>query len=193
MAKKITSLSMLDVLNGISTVVSKYGRDGALDADGEPIKIGLKREIGNPINDSRVVDGFSIRFGTDKLILTYQSEIMVRDVYKNGFEDGVEQTMADIIKFIKREYKKMLGKALSLTPEGETEMHVESSSRVRTWVRATRAYTIKGLDDVETENEEKKLDKAVKNWLTQETDKKPENVTIKKGANEGEELKRIIK
>ena len=45
--------TILDIARGISQVVANT-YDGALDEKGEPIKIGLKREEGDPINDSRV-------------------------------------------------------------------------------------------------------------------------------------------
>jgi hypothetical protein len=60
--------TILDVVNGISQALSK-NYDGALDEEGEPIKAGLKREEGNPIIDSRVLDGFNARVQGDKLIL----------------------------------------------------------------------------------------------------------------------------
>ena len=47
----------LEIINGISQVLSKK-YDGALDENDEPIKIGLKREEGDPILDSRIMDGF---------------------------------------------------------------------------------------------------------------------------------------
>ena len=38
----------LEIINGISQVLSK-AYDGALDENDEPVKIGLKREEGDPI------------------------------------------------------------------------------------------------------------------------------------------------
>ena len=45
----------MEIVNGISQVMAN-SYDGALDEKGEPIKVGLKREEGHPINDSRVMD-----------------------------------------------------------------------------------------------------------------------------------------
>ena len=47
----------LEIINGISQVLSN-SYDGALDESGEPVKIGLRREEGNPLVDPRVMDGF---------------------------------------------------------------------------------------------------------------------------------------
>ena len=44
----------LEVIRGLAqAAASSY--DGALDKDGEPITLGLKREEGNPITDSRTL------------------------------------------------------------------------------------------------------------------------------------------
>ena len=40
----------LEIVNGISQVLANT-YDGALDENGEPVKIGLKREEGHPILD----------------------------------------------------------------------------------------------------------------------------------------------
>ena len=64
----------LEIINGISQVLAN-NYDGATDSDGEPIKAGLKREEGNPLIDSRVMDGFSVRFGGNNLIVSYQADI----------------------------------------------------------------------------------------------------------------------
>ena len=49
--------------------------DGALDEKGEPLKVGLKREEGHPVYDSRMIDGFKVRCDGAHLMVTYQSEI----------------------------------------------------------------------------------------------------------------------
>ena len=46
----------LEIINGISQVLAN-SYDGALDESGEPVKIGLRREEGNPLIDHRVIDG----------------------------------------------------------------------------------------------------------------------------------------
>jgi hypothetical protein len=42
----------LEIINGISQALAR-GYDGALDEDGNPVKIGLHREEGEPLLDSR--------------------------------------------------------------------------------------------------------------------------------------------
>ena len=98
----------LDIVRGISQVLAN-SHDGALDEEGEPIKIGLKREEGDPIKDSRVMDGFSCRFHGNQICISYQSECRLKDVHANSFESDTEQKIEDIAKFLKKEYKKLTG------------------------------------------------------------------------------------
>ena len=51
--------SVLEIVRGISQALSNT-HDGALDENGDPIKIGLRREEGVPILDERVIDGFKV-------------------------------------------------------------------------------------------------------------------------------------
>ena len=49
----------MEIVRGISQVMAN-SHDGALDDNGDPIKVGLKREEGDPITDSRIMDGFKV-------------------------------------------------------------------------------------------------------------------------------------
>ena len=153
---------------------------------GEDKKVGLKREEGCPINDSRVIDGFNVRLHGDKLILSYHSEISLKEFHSNGYEDDVEQTINDIVKFLKKEYKIVTGNTLTLTADGETSMHAQSASRVKTWVQATKTYKIGNMGEAEevAASSEDRLDNSIKKWLAIGKDqypgaKKPENVSRK--------------
>jgi hypothetical protein len=76
--------TVLDIVRGISQAAAN-GYDGSQyenhSYDGEATKIGLKREEGNPILDSRVVDGFGVKFHGNQLCISYQSDIRLKDVY----------------------------------------------------------------------------------------------------------------
>ena len=171
------SQEIVDVLRGISgAAASMY--DGALDDDGEPIKIGLKREEGNPILDSRTIDGCKVRVSGKTLIVSYHSECKLKDVYATNFLNGLEQTMADIVKFLKKRYRKITGKALSLKEKGECNARVESTSRVRVFVTARKDYEISGLGGVEDTGAESKdsLEASFKKFLDQDAGtKRPKN------------------
>ena len=186
------ALTVLDVIRGISQAASK-GYDG-LDSDGERIKIGLKREKGDLIKDKRVIDGFGCYFHGNKLCIKYHGEVDIRDIHRAGpkkYENEIEQMFNDIVKFLKKEYKKVTSKSLTLTAEGEVQVDVQSTSRVRAWVQAFRYYKIGGLSDVERDpayeegsSSEDRLDSSIKKFLAIGKDsypgaKKPKNVTRK--------------
>jgi hypothetical protein len=135
----------MEIVRGISQVMSN-SHDGALDEDGEPIKVGLKREEGHPINDARVMDGFKVSFYGNQLCIHYHSELKLKDVYAKGFESDLAQMIAGIAKFIKKEYKKVTGNALTLKAVGEVDAIVQNTSRVRTWVQAKQYFDIGGVD-----------------------------------------------
>ena len=159
----------LEIVRGISQVMAN-SYDGALDSEGEPIKVGLKREEGNPINDSRIMDGFKVSFYGNQLCIHYHSEVKLKDAHDKDFESDLEQMITDISSFIKKEYKKVTGNSLSLSKVGEMEAILQNTSRVRTWVQAKCFYDIAGVDEAtESVNGESKdsVDSKFKSFLDQ--------------------------
>jgi len=159
----------LEIVRGISQVMAN-SHDGALDDEGEPIKVGLKREEGHPINDSRIMDGFKISLYGTQLCIHYHAEIDLKDTHDKNFESALEQMIADIVKFIKKEYKKITGSALSLKSVGDVDAIVQNTSRVRTWVQAKQYFDIGGIDsDTEAVGGESKdsVDAKFKSFLDQ--------------------------
>ena len=161
----------LEIIRGISQALA-YSYDGAHDArytdDGEAHAVGLKREEGDPILDSRVMDGFKVKIAGNKLCIHYHSEVKLKEVHDSNFESNLESMINEIAKFIKKEYKKVTGDTLTLTAEGEMEAMVQSTSRVRTFVQAHRWYSIGGIGDVEpvAEASEERLRDNFKKWLS---------------------------
>ncbi len=135
----------IEIVNGISQVLANT-YDGAVDENGEPIKIGLKREEGHPIHDSRVMDGFKVSYHPDSICIHYQAEIKLKDIYSGRLEEDVEAMIEQIAKFIKKEYKKVTGSNLSLTGQGEVKVLASNTSKVRTFLQAHRFYKIGGLE-----------------------------------------------
>ena len=175
--------SIIDVVQGISQAAAN-AYDGALDENGEPLKVGLKREEGEPLLDERVMDGFGIRFHGPLLCIHYHSEIQLKEVHGNNFESEIESKINDVAGFLKKEYKKITGDSVSLTAEGEADILVQSMSRVRSWVQAYRYYKIGGLDEVVKvgEGSEDSLEANYKSFLDQGgfLGKRPSNDTRKK-------------
>jgi len=142
------SQEIYDIVKGIAQAAAN-AYDGAHDEKGEPIELGLKREQGHPMLDSRQMDGFKVRVDGSHLVVTYQADIKLRDVYGGKFENEVEQALGDISKWLKKEYKKVTGNSLTLKDVGEADIMVQSTSRVRVFVTANKKYQIGALKDVE--------------------------------------------
>jgi hypothetical protein len=162
--------TVLDIVRGISQAAANAydgGHDEKYSLDGEARKIGLKREEGDPIIDSRVIDGFGIRFHGDLLCINYQSDIKLKDVYAGDIEADVEDMIQNVANFLKKEYKKVTGDSLSLTPATEVDVLVQNTSKVRVFVTGKRHYKIGNLDGVIPVGEpsEERLDKSIRDFL----------------------------
>lgn len=188
----------LEIVRAISRAVSEFGHDGACDSEGQPIEIGLKREEGNPIIDSREIDGFKVSFHGNKLIIKYQAEEKIKDVKNKKLEDEVNSKINDIAKFIRKEAKKHTDSAISLTPDEKSfQVVLHSLSSVRSWVEAKKDYTIGGLEDAKVEEVEDKIhkerNKELRNWIEDiKKAKRPENEKIKASDNERENLREVF-
>lgn len=175
-----------DVIQGLAQAAANT-YDGALDDNGEQVKIGLRREVDNPITDSRMMDGFKVRFVANKMILSYHSEIKLKEVHDKGFEDEMGRMCNEIVKFLKKEYKKVTGDSVTLTKEGELDVYVQKTSNIRAWVQVNCTYKIGGIGEIEGANEPKRdVDASIKKWLEIGKDKypgakKPSNSTAKNG------------
>ena len=135
----------LEIIDCISQVLSNT-YDGALDENGEPVKIGLRREEGNPLVDQRVMDGFGATITADRLHIKYHAEIPLKEVHSSGFEGGMESMVEKVKSFIQKEYKKIKKSALTLSEPSEVDVLVEYISRIRCSVKVHKCYLIGGTD-----------------------------------------------
>jgi len=135
----------LEIINGISQVLAN-SYDGALDESGEPVKIGLRREEGNPLLDKRIIDGFGAQVSGDRLHIKYHSEIPLKEVHSNGFEGEMESMVEKVKSFIQKEFKKVTKASLSLSDPSEVDVLVEYLSRIRCSVKVHKCYKIGGTD-----------------------------------------------
>ena len=142
----------LEIINGISQVLAK-GYDGALDENDEPLKVGLKREEGNPLIDPRVVDGFGVKFESNCICITYSSEIKLKEVYGGTLENDVSSKISDVAAFIKKEYRALTKSGLTLTADGDVNVLVQPVSRIRTLVTAVQKFKIGGVEEQTSERE----------------------------------------
>ena len=139
------------IIQGIAAAMAN-SYDGATDENGDPIKIGLRREEGNPVIDSRVMDGFDCTIQGNLLVVKYNTEENLkglRGIHHMGLEkyqNEIEQRMADIIKFVKKEAKKATGATLNLKLDGEIDILIQPMNKLRTMVSAVGMYTIGGME-----------------------------------------------
>ncbi|MAH46935.1 hypothetical protein CMI37_13980 [Candidatus Pacearchaeota archaeon] len=139
--------TVYEIIQGLGQAAAN-AYDGALGEDYEPAKPGiLRREEGDALIDQRVMDGFNVKFYGNMMCLSYQSEIQLKEVYGGNFEEDMEHQLSGIAGWLKKEYKKITGDSVTLVKEGEINVRVESSSRVRTWVTAQMHYKVGGLDE----------------------------------------------
>jgi hypothetical protein len=185
--------TVYEIIKGIGQAAAN-AYDGAheetLQADGLARKVGLAREDGHYINDRRVMDGFKVQFHGPILRVKYQAEVRIKDVKNTGFENDIGQRLADIVKFLKAEYKNITGDTLTLKKEGDHHILVQRISNYRTDCQAHCDYRIGGLKDVTSihatadddadEHTKDRLDAAVKDWLALgPKNKRPPNDTRK--------------
>ena len=162
--------TVLDIVRGISQAAAN-AHDGSqyenYSFDGKARKIGLKREEGDPIVDTRVVDGFGVNFHGNSLRISYQSDIKLKEVYAGDIEADVDEMIENVAKYLKKEYKKITGDSLSLTAEGEVSVLVQNTSKVRVFVTGKKSYKIGNLDGVTKvlEPSEDRLDKSIRDFI----------------------------
>ena len=142
----------LEIIQGINQAAAN-AYDGSHDkrfVTGDAKEIGLSREEGCSIMDSRVSDGFGVKIIGDMLQINYEANVRLKDVYANGFEEECDRKLQSIADFLKKEFRLITGSTLSLTPQGECHCLVQNTSRVRTFVMAHRLFKINGMQGVET-------------------------------------------
>jgi|TARA_B110000211_G_C13878669_1_gene464173 hypothetical protein len=172
-----------DVVKGLAQAAAN-AYDGALDENGDPLELGLKREKGRGIYDKAALDGFKVKFAADQMVISYQSEMNMKDMHPpNKLVNEVEARFSDILKYLKKEYKKLTKDSVSLSPIDEVNVDAQSISRVRTWIQAQKAYKIggvEGVDPIGQGSDKDRLEDNFKKFLELSTDKRPPNDKSKK-------------
>jgi hypothetical protein len=139
-----------EIVQGIQQAVAN-AYDGAPRDDEEKIKIGLKREDGNPTLHSRQgqMDGFGCKISKNVLMITYNTEVLIKDIHDMGgvekYQDEMGQVMGNIVKYLKKEYKKVTGSSLKLKKVGDIDTLIQPLSKIRNIVQSYCYYRITGL------------------------------------------------
>ena len=173
--------TVYDIVRGINQAAANAydgNHKASLRTDGKDDLIGLKREEGCVIKDSRVMDGFKVRIAGPVLIVSYQSEMPVKAFHNSKLSDEIESMFADIVKYLKKEYKNINNETLSLTPTGPCDILLQNMSKVRTWVQCQKNYKIGNMKDVVPVGEPStdRLEDNFRKFLELSSDKDPQNV-----------------
>ena len=134
-----------DIALAISNVMGQKGYDGA------GAQIGLKREEGDPILDSRIMDGFSARVSGNQLHINYHSMMTAADFHSKkdpamALKQNLKDTFDNIEKFLKTEVGKLNVGKLRLKQVGEDDALIQYLNRNRYNCVAKRVYEILGVD-----------------------------------------------
>lgn len=195
--------NILDIVQGISTAIAN-SQHGAIEPkqDGEiddvKVKVGLKREKADeknkPYLEKQLIDGFKVSYTNNGIVIHYQSDIRVCDADDKKFESKVANTIEDVASFIRKQYKKVTGNALTLTKQGDPDIIVQEVSKVRCTVQATQVYKFGGFSDAEDApaTAAERLEQGIKDFLSIGKNryaeaKEPENAT-KKEKDEGSQF-----
>lgn len=116
--------------------------------DGEERKAGLRREDGDPLIDSRVIDGFFIKIMGNKLCVYYQTDVKLDQMSDPKFKNQVADIMSDIVAFLKKEYRAVTKSSISLKEVGDVKITGQHISRVRNLITAYQEFEISGMKDV---------------------------------------------
>tara|TARA_Y100000592_G_scaffold100997_1_gene184399 strand:+ start:3597 stop:4160 length:564 start_codon:yes stop_codon:yes gene_type:complete len=182
--------STLEIVQGIKQAMAN-AYDGAHDerlVDGEDLvkKIGLRREEGCPLTDTRNMDAVFVKIHGNILYVYYHTEVLSKESHNNQLKSEIEQRIADTVSYLKKEYRKVNGESLSLGSGMDLDIDMQFISRRRVSVRACQGFQIKGMgEDVEDltqpASDPDRLEKSIKDFLAlgREKAKKPSNYTAK--------------
>jgi len=180
----------LEILRGLSRAAGDL-YDGALDDEGKPLQIGLKRED-LLSTDRKMIDGAKVIFVGDKIRVGYETQIKLKDVYQNGanaFQSEIDDVIQKVVAFLKKNYRAYTKKSVTLTPvEDEAAIKIEYVSRSTVLCCASRHYKIGGLSDIlaatEKEQKSREMSDTYRKFLEQGGfgKKRPKNDTRPKNA-----------
>lgn len=183
MAQETKETTALDVIQRLKQIEAD-SKDGALTFDGLPLKIGMKREEVDAVQQ-RQIDALTIHFQRpDSVVIKYSSQIRLEQVHEKGFEDKTYGIVEDIKNHIQKEYKRRFGESLSLKEKTRNAINVQYVSQVSTYITAGIAYSTSAVKADYTEKEEKPAGDKFKEMLKKsisdaKSAKKPSNDTRK--------------
>ena len=112
--------------------------------------------------------------------MKYQSDVKLKDIYSGNFSGDIERMLNEVKKFLQKEYRAITGKSVTLSADGEVQILVQSTSRVRSFVQAYQHYKISGIEEMPVMDPAiEKSREVTRKFLEQFSDKRPPNDTRK--------------
>ena len=72
-------------------------------------------------------------------------ELPRKEYHERDFDLNLQQTIEDLVSYLKKEYKKVTGNSVSLSKDGDMDSDLEYISNIKVLVKATCPYKISGL------------------------------------------------
>lgn len=138
----------------------------------------LHSEKGKKWLEFTINDGFKIKFLDNMAMILYQVQVNNELTHNRiQFDADCEYQLKQIVSYLQKEYKKITGKSISLTLQGDISVTQEQISMIRKVVTASGRYKISGVESTfdkvkkdTDEHQKKSLDKI-------EEPKKPKKQT----------------
>lgn len=106
----------------------------------------MEFENGDPVWDKRLIDGFGVTFRGSAMRISYNSQVSIQDI-GDGYENRVKGMIADIVKYLKKEYTKRGFGSLSLKPVDNFYARVESITYNDNRIVAWQDFIIQNVQD----------------------------------------------
>lgn len=135
----LARMTKMDVLNGLSSALSAAKKE----LDERDIDL----DKGDVHKNREGMQGFNVFFIDKQMVVKYHTPVRVDEIETQKFEAEVEDGIEDVVSLLKRHYKEITGKSISLSKEeGGPVIKLEAGSLKNAWVICTQRYNIDSLD-----------------------------------------------
>jgi hypothetical protein len=151
--KEDMSQELYDTIKAINQIAADAFDGSEIYLGDKHTKPGMKREEGDWVLDKRIIDGFNVRIAGNRLCLLYQTDVPLDEFEDPRFKQNMADRIYDLANYLKKEYKKQVGKGLTLKPlMDEPRMLVQTTSTVRYFLIGEMMYEI-GSIKLDEQNE----------------------------------------
>ena len=107
------------------------------------------KDKGHRLGLSVKSQAFFIKINANKMLVTFETMSSIKDVLdKERYIESLKSNMKIVEKFLKSEYKKITGKTLSISMDGELSSMTQNINGTKTFTTAKQLYTIAGIPEI---------------------------------------------